>query len=80
MPFSSEARSRLSEQFAEIFRVAQEEYREVLNALRNDDVTFDEFNGLTSELMDKLLKLKRIRIHLTQEKGELERRSDGQPQ
>lgn len=69
MPFSSEARSRLSEQFAEIFRVAQEEYREVLNALRNDDVTLDEFNGLTSELMDKLLKLKRIRIHLSQEKG-----------
>ena len=73
MAFSSKARSILSEQFAEIFRITQDEYREVLNALRDDGVTLVEFNGRINELMDKLLKLKRIRIQLSQEREQIER-------
>ena len=75
-PFNSKARTRLSEQFAEIYRISQEEYRELLSALRDDGIDLDEFGRRTNELMDRLLALKRIRIQLSQERDELKKRSD----
>lgn len=73
MALSREARSLLSEQFAEIFRISQDEYRELLNALRDDDVDMEAFAPLVDALRDKLITLKRIRTQLAQEKRELRR-------
>ena len=73
MALSRKARTRLAEQFAEIFRISQDEYRELLNALRDDAVDADEFNLRAAALHDKLVKLKRIRIQLSHERDELAR-------
>src|SRR5690606_15684628 len=68
MPFSERARSLLSEQFAEIFQSAQEEYRDLLSALRDESVDMKAFAGSLDALSDKLLKLKRIHEQLVHER------------
>ena len=73
MPFSERARSLLSEQFAEIFQSAQEEYRDLLSALRDESVDMKAFAGRLDALSDKLLKLKRIHEQLVHERDALRR-------
>lgn len=72
-PFSKMARSRLSEQFAEIYQRSQDEYRELLASLLDDGIDLAEFTRRVEMLSDRLLKLKRIRIQLSSEREELDR-------
>lgn len=72
-PFSKMARSRLSEQFAELYQMSQDEYRELLTSLLDDGIDLAEFTMRVETLSDRLLKLKRIRIQLSSEREELDR-------
>ena len=72
-PFDKMARSQLSEQFAEIYQMSQDEYRELLTALLDDRVTLEEFTSRVETLSDRLVKLKRIRIQLSAEREGLDR-------
>lgn len=77
---TDKACSQLSEQFADIFQRAQDEYRSLLNDLRDDDIDVNEFTVRVESLMDRLVKLKRIRLQLRQERDELVRTTlDEQP-
>ncbi len=72
-PFSKMARSRLSEQFAEIYQMSQDEYRELLIALRDDRIDLEEFTSRVDMMAERLVKLKRIRVQLSIEREELDR-------
>lgn len=72
-PFSKMARSRLSEQFAELYQMSQDEYRELLTSLLDDGIDLAEFTKRVETLSDRLLKLKRIRVQLSSEREELDR-------
>lgn len=72
-PFSKKARSVLAEQFAEIYQMSQDDYRDLLTALRNDNIDLAEFTSRVERLADGLLKLKRIRIQLSKERDDLDR-------
>lgn len=74
-PFTQNSRSRLSQQFADIFQEAQEEYRTILTDLRDDDVDPVVFAEQVEAFRDRLLKLKRIRLQLRHERDELIRLS-----
>lgn len=75
-PFSKKARSVLAEQFAEIYQMSQDDYRDLLTALRNDNIDLAEFTSRVERLADGLLKLKRIRIQLSKERDDLDRSLD----
>ena len=70
-PFSRQSRSKLSQQFAEIFQTSQEEYRGLLTDLRDDDIDVAEFAARAEAQLDRLIKLKRIRVQLHHEREEL---------
>ena len=72
-PFDKMARSQLSEQFADIYQMSQDEYRELLTALLDDRISLTEFTSRVETLSDRLLKLKRIRIQLSAERENLDR-------
>lgn len=74
-PFSKKSRSRLSQEFADIYQDTQEDYRALLSDLRDDDVDVDVFWVRAEELMDRLVKLKRIRLQLSHERAEILRMS-----
>lgn len=76
MPFSKQARSQLSEQFAEIFQDTLEEYRGLLTALRDESVGLHDFSTRVDTLADRLRKLKRIHEQLVSERDELRREGD----
>jgi trehalose-6-phosphatase len=67
-PFSKKSRSQLSQEFAEIFQVTQEEYRDLLADLRNDDIDVVIFTARAEGFFDRLVKLKRIRLQLSHER------------
>lgn len=73
MPFSQESRSLLSEQFAEIYQSTQDEYRNLLSDLRDQNVDINGFAERVKRLSDRLMKLKRIHVQLVHERDELRR-------
>lgn len=76
-PVSKKARSQLAEQFAELYLLSQEDYRNLLTALRNEYVEPDEFAQRANALADELIKLKRIRVQLDSEREELDHMDRG---
>lgn len=74
-PMSREACSRLSEQFADIFQECQEDYRSLLSDLRDDAIDVGVFSERAEALMDRLVKLKRIRLQISRERTQLLRQS-----
>jgi hypothetical protein len=71
-PVNKKATSLLAEQFAEIYQMAQDDYRDLLTALRDESIDVIEFTDRANALADELIKLKRIRVQLRQEREELE--------
>lgn len=65
MPLNSEARSRLSQKFADILLAAQEEYHDLQSALRNPDIDLDAFTHGANDFRDKLVRLKRLHVRLS---------------
>ncbi len=71
-PVSKKARSLLAEQFAELYQMSQDDYKDLLTALRSEWIDLDEFARRANELADGLIKLKRIRIQLDHERKEMD--------
>jgi hypothetical protein len=71
-PLNKDATSHLAEQFAEIYQMAQEDYRDLLTALRDESTDLSEFTARANALADGLIKLKRIRVQLRHERDELD--------
>lgn len=71
-PLNKEATSHLAEQFADIYQMTQEDYRELLTALRDETTDLSEFTVRANALADGLIKLKRIRVQLRHERDELD--------
>jgi hypothetical protein len=71
MSLNKEATSHLAEQFAEIYQMAQDDYRDLLTALRDEATDLSEFAVRANALADGLIKLKRIRVQLRHEREEL---------
>lgn len=76
MPFNRKARTRLSEQFADIYQTTQEDYRRLLSSLRDEHVDMREFSSMVEQLSDRLIKLKRIHEQLVSERDELRREQE----
>jgi len=71
-PVNKKATSLLAEQFAEIYQMAQDDYRDLLTALRDESIDLGDFTDRANALADGLVKLKRIRVQLRNEREELE--------
>ncbi len=63
--------SLLAERFAEIYQMSQEQFRDLLAALRDESVDVDEFAVRAAALSDGLVNLKRIRVQLRSKRKEL---------
>lgn len=74
-PLSKKSTSHLAEQFAEIYQMAQDDYRDLLTALRDESIDMSDFTARANALADGLIKLKRIRVQLRHEREELEQLS-----
>lgn len=62
----------MAEQFAELYQMSQDDYRDLLTALRSEWIDLDDFTRRAHELADGLIKLKRIRIQLDHERKEMD--------
>lgn len=63
--------SLLAEQFADVYQLSQEEYRNLIAALRDESVDLEEFSARAIAHAESLIRLKRIRIQLRSEREEL---------
>lgn len=63
--------SLLAEQFAEIYQMSQEEFRDLIAALRDESVDLHDFVIRVNAYTEILISLKKIRIQLRSEREEL---------
>lgn len=75
-PLTQDGRSQLAEKFADIFQMAQDDYRRLMAALRDERVDMDEFTIQAEALLDQFVTLKRIRIQLKRERVEMTKGED----
>ena len=60
----AQEKTMMAEEFAELYRECQEEYRSLLEALRDEDVGIRDFDSRAYVLYCDMLRLKQMRVQI----------------